>query len=142
MCCDDIICIENIVDLQATYTILDLSLSDLITNIINDCKIGVINILDVRVFLRALQNLPFSDEDLARTICIEVGECIENELYGKGNSWNIKEFLNKIQQIQELIIWDYTIGGSLTVYNNCQQDIFWDLEVNVINIEQKSALTI
>ncbi|MFX0024303.1 MAG: hypothetical protein ACFE9S_18435 [Candidatus Hermodarchaeota archaeon] len=140
MCCDEIVCIENIIDIQATYSILNLSLSMLISDIIRGCRQGVINILDVRVFLRALQNVPFSDENFAQKLILELGECVENELYGKVKTWTVKEFQNKIQKIQKLIMWDYNIGGSLTVYNNKDREIWWDLKVEFIKLEGHGKL--
>lgn len=45
MSCDEIICIENIVDIQATYCVINLSLSDLIEDIITELQKGFLPIL-------------------------------------------------------------------------------------------------
>jgi len=133
MCCDQIVCIENIVDLQATYSVLPLSLSRLISDIIKGCKQDIINVLDMKVFLYALRYIPFTDEEQAREISLELAECVKKELYAKSKKWSVSKFLKKISSLQELIMWDYLIAGSLIMYNN--EEIVWDLNVSFIQIE-------
>ena len=133
MCCDQIVCIENVVDIQATYSILNLSLSRLIADIIKGCKQSFINVLDVNVLLYALRDVPFTDEKLAREISLELMECITEELYSKSKKWTIRRILRKINTLQELIMWDYMIEGSLTMYDS--NEIAWDVDVSFMKIK-------
>lgn len=133
MCCDQIVCIENVVDIQATYSILNLTLSRLIADIIKGNKQGLINVLDVNVFLYALRDVPFRDEKLAMELILELKACIAKELYANSKKWTIVKFMKKIKVLQELIMWDYMIEGSLTMYDS--NEIAWDVDVSFMKIK-------
>ena len=128
--CDEIICIENIVDFKATYYINNLNLSDLIEDIIEGCKRGFLDILGMEVFLYSLKFVPFTNEIRAESIHSEISECIKNQLYCKSSRWNVPKILKKIKQLQRLFLWDYVIDGSLIKFND--NEIYWDLEVSFI----------
>ena len=132
--CDEIVCIENIVDLQATYSVLDLKLSMLIEEIEKECKQGMIDILHFKILLSALRDVPFKDEENAHQILTALKECIENELYGSSKKWSILRILKKVQRLQKYILMDYLIDGSFTVSND--EVVWWDLEVNIIKPEE------
>lgn len=136
--CKEIVCIENIVDLQATYSVLNLSLSNLIFDIIKESARGFISILNVRVFLYSLQFIPFTDEQKAQQLRVELVECLNNRLYAKSKKWTVQKFIRKIRKLQDLIMWDYIIDGSLVMYNN--DEIRWDLDVSFMLIEGHAKL--
>jgi len=137
MCCDQIVCIENVVDIQATYSILNLSLSQLIAEISKSCKQGFINVLDVNVFLYALRDVPFSNEVLGMELIAELKECITKELYATSKKWTLSKFMKKIKALRELVMWDYLIDGSLITYNN--NEIAWDIEVSFIHTKEDNT---
>ena len=132
--CDEIVCIENIIDLQATYSVLDLKLSMLIEEIEKGCKRGMIDILHFKLLLSALRDVPFKDEEKAHQILTALKECIENELYGGSKKWSILEILGKVQRLQKYILLDYILDGSFIVFND--EIVWWDLEVNIIKPEE------
>lgn len=66
--CQKIVCIENIVDFQAKYSLLNLSLSTLIKEILGELKKGFIPILEISVFLESLKSVPFTDESKGEAI--------------------------------------------------------------------------
>ncbi|MFX1306230.1 MAG: hypothetical protein ACFFDG_05355, partial [Promethearchaeota archaeon] len=109
---------------------LDLTLSKLLKGIIKDCKRGIIDILDISILLYSLKFVPFTNEDKGMKLQEELTECITNQLYSTSANWNAKQFIRKIQQLQDLILWDYSINGSLVLYNN--RDITWDLDISFI----------
>jgi len=132
--CDEIVCIENIVDLQATYSVLDLKLSMLIEEIDKECKQGMIDILHFKILLYALRDIPFKDEEKARQLYTTLGECIENELFGRSKKWSILRILRKVQRLQKYILWDYIINGSFTVFND--EIDWWELKVDIVRPEE------
>ena len=136
--CDEIVCIENIVDLQATYSVLDLKLSMLIEEIEKECKQGIINILLFKILLSALRDVPFKDEEKANRLHIALTECIENDLFGRSKEWSIFRILKKTQKLQKYILWDYTLNGSFTVYND--ETVWWELKVDIVRPEEFSQL--
>jgi len=136
--CDDIVCIENIVDLQATYSVLDLKLSMLIEEIDKECKQGMIDILHFKILLYALRDVSFKDEGKAHRLLTVLVECFEDELFGRSKEWSIFRILKKIQKLQEYILWDYSINGSFTAYHD--ESVCWELIVKIIKPEEFSQL--
>lgn len=79
--CDGIVSIEEVIDLQATYSILDLKLSNLIRAIIRACKQDYFNILDLKLFFRSLRDVPFTNEGNALELCNELMRYIKQKLF-------------------------------------------------------------
>jgi hypothetical protein len=125
--CQEIVCIENIVDLQATYSVLNLSLSNLIEEILEELKRGFIPILEIRVFLHSLKSVPFTDEAKGEFMLYKLIDCMKNQLYITQSKWTPVEIMKYILKLQILILWDYNIDGSLVMYND--NDIRWDMNV-------------
>lgn len=136
--CDEIVCIENIVDLQATYSVLELKLSMLIEEIDRECKQGMIDILHFKILLYALRDVPFKDEGKAHRLLTALVEYFENELFGRSKEWSIFRILKKIQKLQKYILWDYMLNGSFTVYYD--ETVWWELIVKIIKPEEFSQL--
>ena len=118
MSCEEIICIENIVDIQATYYIMNLSLSDLIEDIITEIQKGFLPILEIRVFFHSLNSIPFTDEAKGQQILDTLSACMENQLYLTQSDWNAEKIMENIIKLQMLILWDYVIDGSLVVFED------------------------
>ncbi|MFW9989747.1 MAG: hypothetical protein ACFFC3_13925 [Candidatus Odinarchaeota archaeon] len=118
--CDEIIAIEEIIGLQTTYSILDLELSTLISNIIYTCKQHRFNILDLEVFFHSLRDIPFTDENLALKLYGELEKCTKEKAYS--------HFKKKIKKLRSLIKGKYIIEGSLTMYSD--NKIRWDTRVS------------
>jgi len=108
--CDEIVPIEEVIDLQTTYSILELKLSNLITYIVRACKQEHFNILDLKVLFHSLRDVPFSNEGRALELCNELMECIRDKSFSY--------FLKKIKRLRHLINGDYKIDGSMTMYND------------------------
>jgi len=125
MSCDEIVCIENVVDIQATYCIINLSLSDLIDEILQEAKKGFIQILELRILLQSLKFVPFTEERKGEQLLSELIEHIEDQ-----TEWNITYIVKKVVLLQQLILWDYIINGSLIIYHN--NEIKWDIDVAFI----------
>jgi len=79
--CDEIVCIEKVVDFQATYSILDLELSNLISAIVRACKQDYFNILNLKVFFHSLRDVPFKNEDKALELCNELMRYIKQKSF-------------------------------------------------------------
>lgn len=59
--CDEIAPIEEVIDLQTTYSILDLELSNLIHVIVKACKRDYFNILGLKIIFHLLRDVPFTN---------------------------------------------------------------------------------
>jgi hypothetical protein len=128
--CKEIVCIENIVELQATYSVLNLSLSNLIEEILEELNKGFIPILEISVFLHSLKSVPFTDEAKGELMLCKLIRCMKNQFYLTRSMWTSTIIKNFIKKLQTLILWDYDINGSLVIYND--NDIRWDMDVSFI----------
>lgn len=117
-------------DLQATYSILNLSLSDLIKEILEELKKGFIPILELRVLLQSLNFVPFTDEGKGQEVLGDLTECLRNQSYLNQSRWKISNMRKMIVNLQKLILWDYKIDGSLIMY--CDDEIIWDMDVTFV----------
>ncbi len=123
-------CIENIVDLQVTYSVINLSLSNLIEEILGELNLDFIPILEIRVFLQSLRSVPFTDEIKGELILYELNDCIKNQLYQSNSTWTSDIIKKYILKLQMLVLWDYDINGFLVMYND--NEIKWDMEVSFV----------
>jgi hypothetical protein len=98
-------------------------LSSLLEEIINNCGKEQINLIDIRVLLRILKDVPFNNELKALHL--------SNELIKYLNSKNYSKFKCKIKKLEKLILGDYIIDGSLIILN--KKEIFWDTEIKFIH---------
>lgn len=134
MCREEIVCIEKIVDIQATYTVLDLKLSMLFEEINKECIKGIIDILHFKILMSALRDVPFKDEQKAQQLYMELVECLDNEYYGSSKEWSIYTILKKIKELQKYILWDYIINGSFTLYPD--ETGWWELKVDIVRSKE------
>jgi hypothetical protein len=111
MSCDAIVCIENIVDIQATYYVMNLPLSELIKDILEEIREGLLPILEIRIFLHSLRDVLFTNEMKGQRILEEVDNCIKNQLYVGQTEWTVGKLVKSIIELQRLILWDYRITG-------------------------------
>ena len=135
MSCEEIICIENIVNIQATYYIMNLRLSDLIEDILTEIQEGFLPLLEIRIFLHSLKDVPFTNEDKGQQILDKMDECMENQLYLRQAEWTTDKIMKNIMALQRLILWDYMITGSIVVYSD--NEIQWDVNITFILHEGK-----
>ena len=138
MCREEIVCIEKVVNLQATYTVLDLKLSMLFEEINKECIKGIIDILHFKILMSALRDVPFKDEEKAQQLYMELVECLDNELYGSLKEWSILTIEKKIRELQKYILWDYIINGSFTMYYD--EIAWWELKVDIVRPEESLYL--
>jgi len=132
MSLDELISIERVEfersRIQETYSVDNLLLSRLFEELIKEVKKDILPILDMYVLLHALQSVPFTNEVKGIEI-IEIHSIWMNEeLYGK--EVKCSEIAKILGELKELILYDYLIEGSLTVYHDYY--IEWDIEVSLL----------
>ena len=81
MSIEELVCIESIEDLQATYTILEVKMSKIFEEILRELKKGIIPILETRILLHVLKNEPFSNEMEGLNLLDGLTFCIEKKFY-------------------------------------------------------------
>lgn len=132
MSLDELISIERVEfersRIQETYSVDNLLLSRLFEELIKEVKKDILPILDMYILLQALQSVPFTDEARGIKITENLSKWMNEELYGKEVKCN--EIVKKLRKLNELILYDYLIEGSLTVYHDYHID--WDLEVYLL----------
>lgn len=126
---EELVCLENVVNTHSTYFIIDLKLSKLFQEILKDGKRGVIPILETRVLLRTLLDIPFLEDNEGTLILKDLTNCMENHWYSLRNTWNCKTIVKGIAKLRKLISYDYLIYGSLVIHND--DHIKWDLSVSI-----------
>ncbi|MHA2180624.1 MAG: hypothetical protein ACXAAH_04280 [Promethearchaeota archaeon] len=116
--------------IQETYVIADLTLSKLFEEIFNDLERDILPLLNIEIFLKVIESVPFTDESIG--ICISEGirGCVESQRYGKSLEWNCKIIVTKLNRLRNLILYDYSIEGSLTL--SYTGKIGWDLVVSFL----------
>ena len=120
---DEIVCVENIDDFQATYSILKLNLSNLINIIVCACRQDYFNILDLKVFFHLLRDVSFTNEKKALKLC--------NKLLKYIKCKSFSYFKKKMGKLRNLIKGDYQINGSVIEYKNNNKPR-WDTTVSFI----------
>ncbi|MBA7530670.1 hypothetical protein ES705_22879 [subsurface metagenome] len=127
MSLDELISIERVEfersRIQETYSVDNLLLSRLFEELIKEVKKDILPILDMYILLQALQSVPFTDGAKGIKITENLSKWMNEELYGKEVKCN--EIVKKLRKLNELILYDYVIEGSLTVYHDYHID--WDL---------------
>ena len=118
------------IELQATYTILNLKISKLFDDVLKELEKGILPILETRILLHCLRNIPFSNEIQGINLLDALVVCMEKELYATHLKWNCKVILKNIMRLQKLVLYDYDINGSLIAYDD--GEIFWDVIVSLI----------
>ncbi|MBA7521692.1 hypothetical protein ES705_13803 [subsurface metagenome] len=138
MSLDELISIERVEfefersRIQETYLVDNLLLSRLFEELITELKNDILPILDMYILLRALQSVPFTDEAKGIETIEILSRWMNGELYGKGVKCS--EIVKILGELNELILYDYAIEGSLTVYRDYH--INWDLEVSLLKLPQ------
>lgn len=131
MSLEELISIERIETalsrLQETYVIDDLLLSRLFNELCTELKKGILPLLDMHILLYVLTVVPFTDEAKGIKISEDLRNCVINELYGK--EITCRYVTKQLQRLQNLILYDYQIEGSLVVYHDYRID--WYVEVNL-----------
>jgi hypothetical protein len=122
MSCKQIICIERIINLQYTYTVLNLTLSELIENIIKDIERENLKFIDIKVLMYVLKNVPFDDEQKAFEILKDILYFLKKKKFCK--------FLVELKALHSLILGEYLINGSIIEHKNDR--IRWDLDIALI----------
>jgi len=135
MSCQEIMCIENIIDLQATYSVLSLSLSNLIEEILEELKKGIIPILEIRVFLQSLKSVTLTDEAKGELLLNALITYMNELIFLEQSMWTPTKIMKYILKLQNLILWDYHISGSLVIYND--NNIKWDMDVCFVLDKEK-----
>jgi len=134
MSLDELISIERVEfefersRIQETYSVDNLLLSRLFEELITELKKDILPILDMHILLQALQSVPFTDEIKGIEITENLSNWMSEELYGK--EVKCSEIVKILGELNELILYDYAIEGSLTVYHDYHID--WDLEVSLL----------
>jgi len=134
MSLDELISIERVElgfegsRIQETYLVDKLLLSRLLEELITEVKKEILPILDIHILLKALQSIPFTDEVKGIEIAETLSKWMNEELYGKEVECN--EIAKILGELNELILYDYVIEGSLTVYHDYHID--WGLEVSIL----------
>jgi len=132
MSLDELISIERVEfersRIQETYSVDNLLLSRLFEELIKEVKKDILPILDMYVLLHALQSVPFTNEVKGIEIIEILSIWMNEELYGK--EVKCSEIAKILGELKELILYDYLIEGSLTVYHDYY--IEWDIEVSLL----------
>jgi len=134
MSLDELISIERIEfefersRIQETYSVNSLLLSRLFGELITETKKDILPILDIYILLKALQSVPFTDEAKGIEIAEKLSKWMNGELYGR--EVKCSEIAKILGELNGLILYDYVIEGSLTVYREYRID--WGLEVSLL----------
>lgn len=91
---------------------------------------GILPILETRILLHCLRNVPFLNEIKGINLLDALNVCMEEQLYTSHTKWSCKVILKDILRLQKLVPYDYDINGSLIIYDNWE--IFWDLDVSIV----------
>ncbi|KKM00829.1 hypothetical protein LCGC14_1800510 [marine sediment metagenome] len=116
--------------IRETYVIANLTLSKLFTEVLRNIEKSIISLLDLRILLRALKDVPYTTEMEGVQIHESLTMCLEHELYAKLGECNCKVIASKVKKLRSLILFDYLIEGSVIVFRSNQPE--WDLSVSLI----------
>ncbi|MFW9972353.1 MAG: hypothetical protein ACFFDF_19360, partial [Candidatus Odinarchaeota archaeon] len=112
------LCLKSIFKEQTTYFIINLKLSKLFNDILREAEKGKIPLLETRLLLHTLIDTPFLKKDKGTQILKDVTNCIENHWYSIEDTWNYKVILKQLKTLQKLIVSEFLIYGSFTIYND------------------------
>ena len=136
MSLEELICIETVqsstanIELQATYSIINLKVSILFEDVLKELEGGILPILETRVLLYTLRNEPFSSELKGINLLDALIICMERQLYATHSKWTSNVILKDLKKLQKLVLYEYEINGSLIVYDD--GEIFWDVIISMI----------
>ena len=136
MSLEELICIETVqsstanIELQATYSIINLRVSILFEEVLKELERSILPILETRVLLYALRNEPFSNKLKGINLIDALTVCMEKQLYATHSKWTCNVILKDLKKLQKLALYEYEINGSLIVYND--GEIFWDVIISII----------
>ena len=99
--------------IRETYVIANLTLSKLFTELLRNVKKSILPLLDLRILLRALKDVPYTTEMEGVQIHESLTMYLEHELYAKSSEWNCKVIASKVENLRSLILFDYLIEGSV-----------------------------
>lgn len=116
--------------IRETYAITTLMLSKLFKEILQEVKRDILPLLDIKILLHALRDVPFTNEVDGMEILENLNICLEYELYGKSDEWTCKVIVSRIQRLKDLVLYDYLIEGSFIVYRLGKNE--WDLCVSLL----------
>ena len=131
MSLDELISIERVEfqttkeRIQETYVVNSLTLSKLFKKVLSEIKLDILPILNIEMLLYVIKSIPFTNEVEGVRFLESLNECMKFQLYGKSREWNCKTIATKIKKLRKLILYDYSIEGSLIIY--CDNRIEWDL---------------
>ena len=115
-------------------------MSKLVKQILKEGKKGAIPILETRLLLHSFIDIPFLNENEGTQILKDLTNCMENHWYSLNDIWNFKSLISGIRKLHRLILYDYTISGSLIIY--ADDYIYWDLKISMTidsgNINRKT----
>ncbi len=95
--------------IRETYVIANLTLSKLFTEILRNLEGSIIPLLDLRILLRVLKDVPYTNEMEGVHIHESLTICLEHELYAKSSEWSCKVIASKVEKLRDLILFDYLI---------------------------------
>ncbi|MFX0000975.1 MAG: hypothetical protein ACFE9Q_12305 [Candidatus Hodarchaeota archaeon] len=127
---EELVFLENIIDIRANYYVINLKLSKLFKEILKDGKNGIIPILETKMLLHSLINVPFRIENKGLQILKDLTNCMENHWYSSKNTWNCKSIFIQLKKLQNFVLNDYLISGSIVIYND--DYIQWDLNISIL----------
>ena len=136
MSLEELICIETVqssaanIELQATYSIINLRMSTLFEEVFKELEKDILPILETRILLHTLRNEPFSNELKGINLLDTLAVCMERQLYATHSKWNCKVMLKDLKKLQKLVLYEYEINGSLIIYDD--GEIFWDVIISMI----------
>jgi hypothetical protein len=109
--------------------IYNLSLSKLFVEVLEEIKRDIFPILDIQILLYSLQFVPFTDEVKGLDTFEALKACMDMELYGKSVEWSCRDICTNLENLCDLIVYEYFINGSLVVYQG--YEIEWDVVVSI-----------
>ena len=136
MSLDELISIERVEfqttrqRIQETYVVNNLKLSKLFKEVLSEVKIDFLPILNVKMLLYVLKPIPFTNEVEGVRFLESLNNCMKFQLYGKSREWDCKTIATKVKKLRKLVLYDYSIEGSLKFYYDNQ--IEWDLGVSLL----------
>jgi len=116
--------------IQETYAVSFLLLSKLFKEISIEVKKDILPLLDIKLLLQVLRDVPFVNEAEGVVFLENLNNCLENELYGISGEWACKVIKSQVEKLKDLVLYDYVIEGSFTVY--LLGKIKWDLYVSLL----------
>lgn len=135
MSLEELVSIERIENynksrIKETYSVYELTLSSLFTEVVDKVEKSILPILDIHILLYSLKFIPFTNEVKGLEVFEALKECMNYELHRNSPQWCCKRINHELEKLCDLIAYDYLIEGSLIVYYD--YEIEWDLSVSLI----------